>query len=125
MEDHQKLVTIDMSSVADHPDRMTVIPLGDLVTIMYRHCVERYAGLVEVKFEHRAVGVAQDEERRVAWVDAEVGAEKRKERFEADYVIGCDGASSAVRKSLFGHEWPGETFDQKIIVQNVKWPQSP
>lgn len=121
VEDHGKLVAIDMTGVADHPDRMTVIPLGELVTVMYRHCcAEKYAGLVEVRFEHRVVEVGQDEGRGAAWVDVDVGPEKRRERFEADYVLGCDGASSGVRKSLFGHEWPGETFDQKIVVQNVR-----
>ena len=119
--DHQKLISIDMSCVADHPDRMTIIPLNSLVKIMYQHCVEKYAGIIEVRFEHRVVGVGQDEGRGVAWVDAEVGSEgeKKFQRFEADYVLGCDGASSAVRKSLFGHEWPGQTFDQKIVVQNA------
>ena len=50
------------------------------------------------------------EEEGKAWVDVEIGKEdeeKKHERMEADYVIGCDGSSSAVRRSLFGREWPG------------------
>ncbi|KAK3935712.1 FAD/NAD(P)-binding domain-protein [Diplogelasinospora grovesii] len=115
--DQKKLVTLDLSCVADHPDRMTIIPLGDLVQIMYRHCVERYSGLINVKFEHRVVDVRQDSGK--AWVNAEVGKEKTRQCFEADYVIGCDGARSTVRKSLFGSHWPGVTFEQQIIVQNI------
>jgi len=96
---------------------MTIMPLCDMVEVMYRHCLERAKGLIEVKFQHRVVGVGQGPE--ASWVDVEVGEEKRVERFEADYVVGCDGGSSAVRKSLYGREWPGRTFDQQIVVQNV------
>ena len=118
--DGAKLAHIDMACVRDHPDRMTILPLGRIVEIVYAHCVERGAGCVDVRFNHRVVACGQGEGK--AWVDVDVGAEgeeKRRERFEADYVIGCDGATSAVRKSLFGHEWPGQTFDCRFLVQNV------
>lgn len=125
-DDHRQLVRLDMACVADHDDRMTIMPLGDLVKIMFAHCL-RHPGVVEVRFEHRAVGVGQDGEG--AWVDVDVtersveGQEEeervRRERFRADFVVGCDGATSAVRKALFGREWPGQTFQQQIVVQNV------
>ncbi|KAK3690509.1 putative 3-propionate/3-hydroxycinnamic acid hydroxylase [Podospora appendiculata] len=44
---HEKLVKLDMSCVAGHEDRMTVIPLGDLVKIMYQKAVDEFEGLVE------------------------------------------------------------------------------
>lgn len=94
--------------------------LGQMIQIIYRHCLERGKGLIDVRFNHRVVDCGQDGEK--AWVDVDVGEEgqeKRRERFEGDYVVGCDGASSAVRKSLFGHEWSGQTFACKLIVQNV------
>jgi 2-polyprenyl-6-methoxyphenol hydroxylase-like FAD-dependent oxidoreductase len=112
-----KLVQVDMSCIADHPDRMTILQLGHIIQIMYRHCIERGKGLIDVRFRHRVVSVGQDAEK--AWADVEVGEEKEMKRFEADYVIGCDGATSAVRRSLFGREWPGQTFDYRFIVQNV------
>jgi 2-polyprenyl-6-methoxyphenol hydroxylase-like FAD-dependent oxidoreductase len=117
VSDKEILTGIDMSCVKDHPDRMTILQLGEIIKIMYRHCLERGKGLIEIKFQHRVVDVGQDEEK--AWADVEVGEEKEKMRFEADYVIGCDGATSAVRRSLFGREWPGQTFDYQFIVQNV------
>ncbi|KAK3319524.1 hypothetical protein B0T19DRAFT_467038 [Cercophora scortea] len=120
---HEKLVTLDMSCVAGHEDRMTVIPLGDLVKIMYQKAVEEFEGLIEVRFGWRVVVVGQAEGGEGAWVDVDVdlGPEEgvRRERVEAGFVVGCDGAGSTVRKTLFGHEWPGTTFDQRIIVQNV------
>ena len=111
-----------MSVVEDEEDRMTVLQLGHIIQIMYRHCVEKYSEFVDIRFNHRVTGTGQDEERKKAWVDVEIGGEeeeKRYERMEADYVVGCDGSSSAVRRSLFGREWPGQTFDCRFIVQNV------
>lgn len=123
MADGEKLVEIDLSVTAEEEDRMTVLQLGEIIQIMYRHCCsERYKDLIEVRFEHKVTGTGQDEKRRKAWVDVEIGnddSEKKQQRIEADYVIGCDGAASAVRRSLFGRDWPGQTFGYKFIVQNV------
>lgn len=100
---------------------MTVLPLNMILQIMYRHCLERGKGLIDIRFNHRVTNVGQDESK--AWADVEAGApglEKKPLRFEADYLIGCDGGSSTVRKCLFGRDWPGETFDCKLMVQNVR-----
>jgi 2-polyprenyl-6-methoxyphenol hydroxylase-like FAD-dependent oxidoreductase len=116
-----KLLEIDMSVIEHEEDRMTVLPLGEMIQIMYRHCRERFPRLIDVRFGETVVGVGQDASRGdVAWVDVGddgMGASRR--RLEADYVVGCDGASSAVRRSLFGKGWPGRTFDCRFVVQNV------
>ena len=120
--DGEKLISIDLSVVEDHEDRMTVLQLGKIIQIMYRHCVEKYSEFIDIRFNHRVLAAGQDEAQTKAWADVEIGAEneiKRTERMEADYIIGCDGSSSAVRRSLFGRDWPGQTFDCKFIVQNV------
>ena len=120
VRDHKKLGEVDLMTTSDHPDRMTVLPLNQIIQIMYKHCLEKGKGLVEVKFNHKVVATGQDE--TSAWVDVEAGEEgsaKEKKRFTADYVVGCDGATSIVRKSLFGREWPGQTFDFRLMVQNV------
>ncbi|KAM5372496.1 hypothetical protein ACJZ2D_007534 [Fusarium nematophilum] len=97
--DGEKLIAIDLSLTEDHPDRMTVLQLGEIIKIMYRHCVGKGPGLIEIKFSHRVVDVAQDEAK--AWVDVEVGDEGDmiRQRIAADFVIGCDGASSIIRGS--------------------------
>jgi 2-polyprenyl-6-methoxyphenol hydroxylase-like FAD-dependent oxidoreductase len=115
--DDQKLISIDLSCIKDDPDRMTILQLGEIIKIMYRHCLERGKGLIDIRFEHRVIDVHQDEGK--AWVDVEVGEGRERQVFEADYVVGCDGATSAVRRSLFGREWPGQTFDCRFLVQNV------
>ncbi|KAK5110675.1 hypothetical protein LTR85_000757 [Meristemomyces frigidus] len=122
--DGEKLIEIDMSVVEDEEDRMTVLQLGEMIQIMYKHCIDPNIGkgLIDVRFNHWVTGTGQDEQSKRAWVDVEVGRndeEKIPQRIEADYVVGCDGASSAVRRSLFGKEWPGQTWDCRFVVQNV------
>jgi 2-polyprenyl-6-methoxyphenol hydroxylase-like FAD-dependent oxidoreductase len=116
VSDHRRLTGIDLSAVKGHPDRMTILPLNQILRILYKHCLEKGKGLIEVKFGHRVVGVGQDEGK--AWVDVAVEKEG-KARFEADFVVGCDGGSSTVRRALFGRSWPGQTFDCRLLVQNV------
>jgi 2-polyprenyl-6-methoxyphenol hydroxylase-like FAD-dependent oxidoreductase len=119
----KRLIGIDLTTVQDEEDRMTILPLNEILKIMYRHCKEKGKGLIDIKFNHKVTDVGQDEAR--AWADVEVGASgeaKTKLRFEADYLIGCDGGSSTVRKCLFGRDWPGETFACRLMVQNVSLP---
>lgn len=121
--DGEKLLDLDLSVVEDHPGRMTILQLGEIIKIMYRHCMEKGKGLIEVLFNNKVIHVEQDED--TAWVDVEVGEEgqqKEKKRYNADYVIGCDGATSTIRRSLFGRHWPGQTFPYKFIVENVNDP---
>ena len=122
VSDSEKLISLDLSLVEDHPDRMTILPLGQIIQILYQHCVEKYSGLIEVKFDHAVTNVGQDEKN--AWVDVDIndGDTTKKTKLEADYIIGCDGASSIVRRSLFGRNWPGETLPYRFVVQNVSLP---
>ena len=63
----------------------------------------------------KVMDIGQDEDK--AWVEVEK-ADGRK-RFEADYVVGCDGANSQVRRCLFGKSFPGKTWDEQIVATNV------
>ena len=58
---------------------------------------------------------------RDGWMLRSVKRAQRTEkaRYEADYVVGCDGGRSAVRHALFGRDWPGLTHDCHLLVQNV------
>ena len=99
-----------------------MLQLGQIIQIMYSHCVEKYKDLIDVRFNHRVLGAGNDEDTAKAWLDVEIGAErevKSNERMLADYIVGCDGSGSAVRRSLYGRDWPGQTFDCRFIVQNV------
>lgn len=121
--DHVKLAEIDMSYVADHDDRMTIMPLGDLCKVMLKHCQEVWGEWVEVRFGWKVVDVGQEEHSSGAWVDVNVSGEGsdsgNNTRLHAEWVVGCDGGSSTVRKALFGRSFSGQTFEQQIVVQNV------
>ncbi|KAJ5654498.1 hypothetical protein N7490_001501 [Penicillium lividum] len=97
----------------DYPTKMVVLPLDQLGELLYEH-IQREP-TAQVKWSHRVVRIGQDEQQ--AWVEVETLT--GLQRSEADYVIGCDGASSTVRRELFGSEYPGETLNAQIIATNV------
>ncbi|KAG5976343.1 hypothetical protein E4U55_007357 [Claviceps digitariae] len=121
------LAGIDLSVVKDDPDRMVILPLNKILKIMLRHCRERYAEYMTLLFKHRVVGVEQDATSATAVVEVGPREEKGEGKHEAqniirltaDYVVGCDGGQSSVRKVLFQRHWPGETFSNRLFVQNV------
>lgn len=98
----------------DYPTKMVVLPLDLLGELLYEH-IQRQP-TAQVKWSHRVVNIGQDE--GLAWVEAVTP--DGLQRSEADYVIGCDGASSTVRRELFGPEYPGETLNAQIIATNVR-----
>ncbi|ENH75852.1 3-(3-hydroxy-phenyl)propionate/3-hydroxycinnamic acid hydroxylase [Fusarium oxysporum f. sp. cubense race 1] len=93
------------------------LPVSSVAQAFWR--TFRGKGLIEVKFNHEVTNVGQDD--KSAYVDVNIkGDEKAEEaRLTADYIVGCDGASSAVRRSLFGRDWPGQTLPYRFVVQNV------
>ncbi|KAK0375096.1 FAD binding domain-containing protein [Colletotrichum limetticola] len=123
LDDHGVITGFDAGVLRDVDGedlRTTCLVLQELDQLMLDEFLNKYNGTIS--WEHRVVGLGQDEAR--AWVDVETpgsDGEKQKEekRIEADYIIGCDGANSAIRKGLFGDEYPGWTWDQQIVATNT------
>jgi 2-polyprenyl-6-methoxyphenol hydroxylase-like FAD-dependent oxidoreductase len=112
--DGSMIVSLDASVMENDPDRMVCLPLAELQRVLRDRLKEH--SCVKMLFDHKVVGLDQNEER--AWVDVDT-LEGRK-RLEADYIVGCDGANSQVRRSLFGDwEFPGKTWDEQIVATNV------
>lgn len=106
----------DCSVVKDDWDRLACMPLKDLDQLLYRNVKDR--SNVKVLFSHRVVDIGQDANN--AWVEVE--ADGKRKTFSAEYVVGCDGASSVVRKKLLGEGdkgFPGWTWDKQIVATNV------
>lgn len=109
------IVEIKNLDKIDHPDRMVIYPLNLLSELI----MEEISKLpcAAVTFQHKVVAVGQNE--REAWVKIE-SEDGIINTMEADFVVGCDGASSVVRKALFGKNFPGKTWDQQIVTTNVR-----
>lgn len=102
--------------LADNPpgaETNISLPLDELLPLMAEHLARHPSG--RVLLSHEVLSVGQDEGK--AWVD--VKTPEGEKRFEADYVVGCDGAPSKVRRELFGNEFPGFTWDKQIVATNV------
>ncbi len=100
--------------ITPEEDRMVVLPLNHLCKILYSHLEAQPSA--KVQWNHKVVDIGQDGDK--AWVMVETPEGHQKH--EADYIIGCDGANSQVRRSLFGDlNYPGETLNAQIIATNV------
>ncbi|TAQ83484.1 hypothetical protein B7494_g8191 [Chlorociboria aeruginascens] len=97
--------------------KLDVLPLGHLDTVLLEH-TKRFPNL-DVRWNHPVRTVEQDKKSVTAIIGLADGSEMR---ITADYLCGCDGAKSAVRKSLFGNKFEGKTWETQIIATNVYYP---
>ena len=108
------LAGLDSSVVGDNPDRMVCLPLNRLGKIIYEHLGRQPSATVS--WDHKVVSIGQDENK--AWIEVETP--QGRKTLEADYIVGCDGANSQIRRSLFGDtNFPGKTWDEQIVATNV------
>ncbi|KAL2881473.1 hypothetical protein SGCOL_003039 [Colletotrichum sp. CLE4] len=97
----------------DNPDRISCLPLNQLCKLALED-LEREPG-TEVRWGCEVEGIREKGEKAVVRMKTAEGVEE----LEADYVVGCDGANSIIRRELFGDEFPGYTWDLQIIATNV------
>lgn len=111
----------DCSVVKDDYDRLACMPLAALDKLLYKHATAQPN--VKVLFNHKVTDLGQDPSK--AWIEAETP--EGVKRFEAEYIVGCDGASSIVRRKLIGgrESFPGWTWDKQIVATNVGNIKSP
>ncbi|KAK4184897.1 hypothetical protein QBC35DRAFT_38292 [Podospora australis] len=104
-----------------HRHRMVCLPLHKLGVILEREVSTQPTATINYGWKVTEIG--EDEEKGNAWVEVEK-EDDSKEKREADYVVGCDGANSIVRRKLFG-DWvfPGFTWDRQIVATNVYYPR--
>lgn len=112
--DGTRLASLDSEVLGDSPDRLLCLPLSKLGAILFRHLKQQKSATI--LFNHKVSTIGQDDKN--AWVDVET-AEGNK-RLEASYVVGCDGATSQIRRTLFADRaFPGKTWDEQIVATNV------
>ena len=115
--DGTRIAGLSNTSGIEEKDAIICLPLNRLGKILLRHLLAQPSA--KINWGHKVLGVGQDE--GAAWIDAETT--EGWKRMEAEYVIGCDGANSIVRRSLFGEKsFPGKTWDEQIVATNVRPP---
>jgi len=109
----EKIVNIGDIDTLDMPDKMISYPLN----LFSEAILEELVGLdnVSVHRSHRVVGLSQNESRVSVAVD-NLGQQRT---ITGDFVVGCDGASSGVRKALVGRDFAGKTLDTQMVTTNV------
>lgn len=102
----------------DAPPEAEVVslPLGELIPLIASHLEKQPTA--KILMSHEVLSTGQDEEK--AWVN--VKTPDGEKRIEAIYIVGADGGNSAIRRSLFGSNFPGRTWDKQIVATNVYYP---
>jgi 2-polyprenyl-6-methoxyphenol hydroxylase-like FAD-dependent oxidoreductase len=98
----------------NNPDNMVCLPLNKLGQVLVEHLAP-YKN-AKTLWSHEVIGIEQDEHHARVTCKTPEG----EVTIEGDYVVGCDGANSKVRRALFGDwEFPGKTWDEQIVATNV------
>ena len=88
-----------------------ILPVGSLSALLLEE-VQDYPS-VKIYWANRVSNVGQDSDK--AWVEVNGSSNL----IYADFVIGCDGGSSTVRKSVSGASFPGSTWPKTLVAVNV------
>lgn len=113
--DGTPIVTVEDIAVSKSPEATIVLPIGMLCEKLLVHAERNHK--ISLKWNHRVVDVGQDENSAWAVVKEQDGTEKR---IHGDFLCGCDGGTSQVRKSLFGERsFPGKTWDVQFVATDV------
>ncbi|KAL9114951.1 MAG: hypothetical protein Q9227_001194 [Pyrenula ochraceoflavens] len=116
--DGTAIVSMDDFGLSKTADPVTVLPIGMLSKLMLSH-VEKNSK-ISLKWGHRVIDAGQDD--HSAWISVKKN-DGTEEKISGDFVCGCDGATSQVRKSVLGERnFPGKTWDYQLVAANVRYP---
>lgn len=107
-------ILVHIEGDSQSPDKPLLYPVHLLSNMLLERVLQQETASVHMS--HAVIDVGQSDD--AAWVRVKSGDEVK--RIEGDFVIGCDGAKSVVRKSLFGDDFPGFTWDKQLVVTNVR-----
>lgn len=93
-----------------------ILPQDKTERLLYEH-VSR-TGLAEVRFGQRVSGFDQDDSGVSVRVQPQRGAAYE---LRTEYLVGCDGAHSAVRGTL-GWSLEGKTYPARLMLADVRLP---
>lgn len=94
---------------------MVCLPLNSLTRLIMEHLEKQPTA--ELRWSHKVTATLGQNDRN-AWIMVETPS--GEQRFEADYIVGCDGANSQVRRALYGDMgFPGRTWEEQIVATNA------
>ena len=104
------------------PGKITIALTMNKLAAIVQEEVEKCEG-AEILYGHEVLSLGEDDDKGKAWLSVKTAGGEKK--LEADYVVGCDGGGSTVRRCLFGeNSMPGFTWDKKLIALNVSFIQT-
>ena len=71
--------------------------------------------LIDLRFHNRFIGVSSKEDH----VEIEIETPEGRYYLQAEYLLACDGANSAVRTNL-GLEFVGELFEERFLIADIE-----
>ncbi|KAK3367955.1 hypothetical protein B0H63DRAFT_88098 [Podospora didyma] len=114
--------TPEQENILPWRHRMVCLPLHRLGKILETAVLAQHP-TATIHYGYKVTDVGQDPDK--AWVTVETPTGDTETR-TADYIAGCDGANSIVRRRLFGDmNYPGFTWDRQIVATNIYYDFSP
>ncbi len=125
---NKQLIAIDFSQLADETPSAGVIVLPQETTEKLLLQELRRTGMCEVRFNYKLIGATQDESGVAVAVAGENG---ETQEVRARFLVGADGAHSAVRAAmglaLEGMTYPAHVFLADVGIaderDNLPWPR--
>ncbi|KAH7067218.1 putative monooxygenase [Paraphoma chrysanthemicola] len=112
--DNKVLASIDHTGDSDYTSRLRCLPLDQLGEILLSHLTK--LPNVTILWDHEVTELEDVDGIGAITVSSPQGSKVLR----AQYVVGCDGANSKIRRLLFGDwEFPGKTWDTQIVATNA------
>lgn len=96
-----------------YEDRYITLPVDQVTEIIFNE-LQKYEN-AKVYWEHDFKSFTQDDK----GVTISIEHHGQSKIYIADFLLGCDGGRSDVRRALFGRTFPGYTWDAQIVATNV------
>ncbi|KMW69222.1 3-(3-hydroxy-phenyl)propionate hydroxylase, partial [Blastomyces dermatitidis ATCC 18188] len=129
--DGKQMVAANLWVQGRHRVRLPIGEIGTRITpypFLHVYPQDRHEKLLEEKLAEDGVIVERNTELLdftdhgdyVSYTLLRNDTQAREENCEAQYIIGCDGASSTVRRGLENIQFPGETYQPLFYVADVE-----
>ncbi|EEH06394.1 monooxygenase [Histoplasma capsulatum G186AR] len=129
--DGKQMIAANLWIQGKHRVRLPIGDIGKGVTpypFVHVYPQDRHEKLLEEKLAEAGITVERNRELvnfkdhgdHVSFTVLHNDTQEREENCEAQYIIGCDGASSTVRNGLSDIHFPGGTYQSRFYVADIE-----